>query len=76
MEQVQPVQQGLPQKDTLAWSDIRAWLKETFIFSIPAIVAILTSLAGGMDWRIALGAGYSALGTSLMNLYGKYKAGV
>lgn len=61
--------------DTLNKSDIAKWIKETFIFSIPAILAFLVAFQNGADVKFALGAGYSALVASLINLYGKYKAG-
>jgi hypothetical protein len=60
----------------LTREDITIWIRETFFFSVPFLVAILMSLSNGHAWPIALGAGYSALATSLMNLYGKYKAGI
>lgn len=63
-------------KDTLNTSDLIKWVKETLIFSTPAILAILVALQGGLDWRLALGAGYSALLAALINLLKKYSSGV
>ena len=67
-----------PQKfsNQLTKTDVIQWIRETFFFSIPFLVAVLTALGNGHNWSFAIGAGYSALATSLMNLYGKFKAGV
>lgn len=63
----------VPNPNALTRSDIKKWGYETFFFSIPFLIAVLNALSSGHDWGFALGAGYGALATSLMNLYGKYK---
>lgn len=62
-------------KDSLNAIDWKQWAKETLIFSIPAILAVLMALQGGADWKYAAGAGWSALLAALINLLKKYSSG-
>lgn len=62
-------------KDTLTKQDFIKWAKNLLIFSTPAILAFLSALQTH-DFTFALGAGYSALAASGLDLYGKYRAGV
>jgi hypothetical protein len=61
------------QKNSLNLADMKQWAKETIIFSSPAIIIFLTTYQAKGDWHIALGAAYSAILTSLINLFSKYK---
>ena len=63
-----------PKKNTLNRAEVEKWLNNTFLFSIPALLAFLTALQGG-NLQFALGAGYSALLASLIDLIKKYKEG-
>lgn len=62
-------------KDTLTKEDIKKWLKNTLVFSLPAVLVLLSSLQSGGDLHIALGAAYSALLASLIDLLRKYSSG-
>lgn len=72
--------------NSLNKDEIRAWKHETIVFSTPFLLAILNALSSAFanrhglpttdDLVFALGAGYSALLASLINLLGKYKQGV
>lgn len=63
-------------KDSLNKTDLSKWLKNTFLFSIPALLALLGALQGGVDWKVALGFAGQALITSSIDLLRKYSAGV
>lgn len=60
--------------NTLNRTEALRWLKNTLLFSSPAILAFLTGLQSG-DFRFALGAGYSALLSALIDLVRKFKEG-
>lgn len=66
---------SMSNKNSLNLADIKTWIEETLVFSSPAILAFLIALRGGMNWQMALGAGYSALLTAAINLLIKYKSG-
>ena len=79
-------QPQLKVRNTLNSDEIQAWKHETIVFSTPFLLAILNALSSAFanrhglptpeDLVFALGAGYSALLASLINLLGKYKQGV
>lgn len=66
-------------------ADLMKWLKNTLLFSSPAILAVLVALSGSIsqghlfptrvDLTFALGAGYSAMLGSLIDLFRKFSAG-
>ena len=62
------------QKYSLTTYDLERWVRNTIIFSIPALIATLTSLQSGQNLEFALGAGYSALLGSLIDLARKYNS--
>ena len=62
-------------KNSLSREDVGKWLKNTMIFSAPALLAFLVALQGGSDMQFALGAGYSALIGATIDLIKKYQAG-
>lgn len=55
--------------------DWKKWALNTVIFSIPALLAFLSALQTGGDFKFALGAGYSALIGSIIDFIKKYQAG-
>lgn len=61
-------------KNKLNRSEVKAWARNTLLFSSPALLAFLTALQGG-SLEFALGAGYSALLASLIDLIKKFKEG-
>lgn len=62
-------------KDSLNWNDLRKWGKNSFLFSIPALLAYLTALQSGGSMSFAAGAAYSAILASSIDLLRKYSAG-
>ncbi|HEX2910378.1 MAG TPA: hypothetical protein VH186_06185 [Chloroflexia bacterium] len=62
-------------KDDLNYQDVKKWATNTFIFSIPTLLAFLQGLQTN-DFKFALGAAYSAMLCSLIDLLIKYKTGV
>ncbi len=63
-------------KNELTTADYKRWLEETFWFSVPALIAFFSALAGGLDFKVAMGFAFGAIATALQNLYGKYKSGI
>lgn len=55
--------------------DIKKWIKNTLLFSSPAIFAFLTALQGGQSLDFALGAAYSAVLAAGIDLTKKFIAG-
>ena len=62
--------------NTLTKTDLINWGKETIVFTSPIVVPVLMALQNGSTWQVALGAGYMGLIGAIINLYGKYKAGI
>lgn len=62
-------------KDTLTREDMKKWARNVFIFSSPSLLVFLMALQTG-DFQVALGAFYSALLASLIDLIRKYSAGI
>lgn len=61
-------------KFKLSSEDINKWIRNTLLFSSPAILAFLIALQGGADFDFAKGAAFSALLGSAIDLVKKFIA--
>jgi hypothetical protein len=55
------------------WEAMQKWLRNLFIFSIPALIVFLQSLANGDDMQIAIKLLYVAGINALIDFLKKYK---
>lgn len=62
-------------KNTLSKEDIKSWLMNLLVFSSPALIAFLTALQNGVDYKIAWGMLCQAFMASGIDLLIKLKAG-
>ena len=55
-------------------TELKHWFKWALVFTLPADLAFLITLQTGGDFRIAIGAAYSALLSALIGLTKTYMA--
>lgn len=62
----------MSQKYTLNKQDMKKWGMNTLLFATPTLLAFLTALQNGGSMEFALGAAYSALLSSAIDLTKKF----
>lgn len=66
---------ALQPSEDFSWESILHWLRNLLIFSAPALIVFLQSLANGDDFQIAVKLLYVAGINALIDLLRKYKLG-
>lgn len=62
-------------KNELDINDLKQWIRNTLIFSIPTLVALQGLFVAGVDPKVVFGAAYSAFIGSLIDLGKKFIQG-